>query len=1302
MTQWIITSSVLIVIIAVLRFVLRGKISLKLQYALWGLVLIRLLLPFSIFESPASVLNLLQKREETVAPPAIYEPYEPETVTPVTPAVPDEDIFILDDNIEHIEPETNITVDDEGFVTEPEIRVISAKDILIPVWIGGIAVFGTVFAVSNLRFRKKLKNTREYLSETKAWLPVYKSSAVKTPCLFGAIKPAIYVTEEVLKDEKTVCHVLEHETTHYRHGDNVWSVLRCFCLALHWYNPLVWLAAFLSMRDSELACDEDTIKRIGEDERISYGRTLINLTCEKPAVGILSAATTMTGSKSSIKERILLIAKKPKMLWITAVLVALIAVFAVGCTFTSAVNYNPKTTDEPATETFSNEIKFDFPEITGKVRMIVTEASPKKITTEIFNETSEDIYYRISYNLHFEQNGKWYILQEINEENKEIDFGAKIIESGKSGVWENNIKEVYGKLPDGKYCINRIINYGEMDFSENEFYVIGTEFTLEDGKFVAEYPSELEKTEYIPTEQIFVNFASSFLGIPNEKYSIADKAFTVFDSETGEEIELIPVSKWKWQEFPYSAEEWKNLFIATETIPFPDISEYRSRYYQPLDDGKFIASLDGELWLVDLSHKKPGSEELLVWSIYEISQTETLENNKAYWECAPAMSSKLPWFEFEFDFDFSLINVGVYTTEGQGSLYDIHTGEDYNTLALKNGDFIRWVPYVGDSGPNFAQSATVNFVVYQNRDVYNYTHTGSLKIKQLASENGKTLYEATLISESLGLFQNEETGGAIICIKQDGNPFTEKESDSEPEIIADHIVALNHFLTGTYGAEFEEDKYGTFLFKEYPKYMSDIPDAVTFGKVTYGSEEKPTFNGYYLDPFERTVQPITNFSTKQELGDYIGKYLARSYFEYEYFFTEYFVELDGKLYGATGNIGNTGVYYSDYKIVSQTEDRIIASAQVSNMFGRTGEMAEVIFEKQNGNWIITAFGTVSNFEEKKAKQIYTSEIHSVYLEKINERIISYRDGTFEPMENHHSAYPADFPSLSKIESVGEECIVLAWKKTVDMGRIIYEGELDYVVVIDKTHAVILEPAEFIGDWGTSYGFANTGYIDAKKAGYQSIYDWIKDYYTGYYSGALVSSGLGITAKGTPLTENEVERVSHVFEGYRIDGGFAYPNLPAVFLQSNFERPEEINAAAFLYYFPSGMLITDEAEFEDLKKVWASYGREIREGTKIADHPVPLHKIPKSMVDEALEKYLGIGLEELRYSDLDSLAEGGIYYMEKYDCFYSEASDAPGGSLTCTSGEIYPDGTVVLYGEYVGVLVLKEHPDGSYKIYAYQR
>ena len=132
MTQWIITSSVLILIITVFRFFLRGKISLKLQYALWGLVLIRLMLPFSVFESPASVLNIMKERDEVYTPPAYSEPYVPETITP---AVPDEDIFILDDNIEYIKPDVNVVVDDNGYVTEPEIKVIDWNDVLMGVWL---------------------------------------------------------------------------------------------------------------------------------------------------------------------------------------------------------------------------------------------------------------------------------------------------------------------------------------------------------------------------------------------------------------------------------------------------------------------------------------------------------------------------------------------------------------------------------------------------------------------------------------------------------------------------------------------------------------------------------------------------------------------------------------------------------------------------------------------------------------------------------------------------------------------------------------------------------------------------------------------------------------------------------------------------------------------------------------------------------------------------------------------------------------------------------------------------------------
>jgi hypothetical protein len=115
---------------------------------------------------------------------------------------------------------------------------------------------------------------------------------------------------------------------------------------LHWFNPLEWLAAALSRRDAELACDEGTIRRIGEKNRLEYGRTLIQLICAKrKPMDLLCCATTMSQSKKEIRERIALIAKKPKMFLITMVIVILAA--AAGCTFTgSKLNKSSDSTDD--------------------------------------------------------------------------------------------------------------------------------------------------------------------------------------------------------------------------------------------------------------------------------------------------------------------------------------------------------------------------------------------------------------------------------------------------------------------------------------------------------------------------------------------------------------------------------------------------------------------------------------------------------------------------------------------------------------------------------------------------------------------------------------------------------------------------------------------------------------------------------------------------------------------------------------------------------------------------------------------
>lgn len=139
----------------------------------------------------------------------------------------------------------------------------------------------------------------------------------------------------------TLTHSVGHELTHFRHGDHVWALLRCLCLVLHWYNPLVWLAAALSRRDAELACDEATIRRLGEAERAAYGRTLIGITCgSRPS--LLRTATTMNCGKSGLKERISLIVKRPRTAAWALVILLLAAVFVTGCTFTGAQAGEPE------------------------------------------------------------------------------------------------------------------------------------------------------------------------------------------------------------------------------------------------------------------------------------------------------------------------------------------------------------------------------------------------------------------------------------------------------------------------------------------------------------------------------------------------------------------------------------------------------------------------------------------------------------------------------------------------------------------------------------------------------------------------------------------------------------------------------------------------------------------------------------------------------------------------------------------------------------------------------------------------
>lgn len=330
MKEILITSSVLIVVIALVRTLFRGKIDLRYQYFLWLLVALRLLLPVSLFPSPVSILNGVADMEQVMAttrPPAAPQ-------APQAPAVisPPGDV------------ETGSAVAGAVGVppqapTAPQAAKapLNAPTLVRAFWLSGVVGMALWFLISDSRFRRRLRRSRKPVAGVDCPLPVYVTEAVPSPCLYGLLRPAVYVTPHCLTQGDTLRHVLAHETTHFRHGDHIWSLVRCLCLAIYWFNPLVWLAAALSRRDCELSCDEGALQALGEGERVAYGRTLLDMVVPKVSVGdFLHTATTMTSGKKELGERVALIAQKPKRVLLALAVAALIVGLAVSCTFTGA------------------------------------------------------------------------------------------------------------------------------------------------------------------------------------------------------------------------------------------------------------------------------------------------------------------------------------------------------------------------------------------------------------------------------------------------------------------------------------------------------------------------------------------------------------------------------------------------------------------------------------------------------------------------------------------------------------------------------------------------------------------------------------------------------------------------------------------------------------------------------------------------------------------------------------------------------------------------------------------------------
>lgn len=292
-----ISASWLILAVLVLRVVLK-KAPKWVMPLLWGVVALRLVCLFSI----ESALSLIPSAE-TIPSEIVTETREPVLYEQAT-----------------LDIVTNPTLPSAAEVPVGVSRQQAQVDFNIysVLWFAGMAALLVHALVSAGKLKRKLA-TAILLRDN-----IYESEFVDSPFVFGVVKPNIYLPMHM--DEGTAAYVIAHERAHLARRDHWWKVLGYLVLALHWFNPLVWVAYILFCRDIELACDEKVVKGLDGAARADYSQALLSCAAPRRAV----AACPLAFGEGNIKMRVksALHYKKPAF-WVAAAAVLAVVIVAV-------------------------------------------------------------------------------------------------------------------------------------------------------------------------------------------------------------------------------------------------------------------------------------------------------------------------------------------------------------------------------------------------------------------------------------------------------------------------------------------------------------------------------------------------------------------------------------------------------------------------------------------------------------------------------------------------------------------------------------------------------------------------------------------------------------------------------------------------------------------------------------------------------------------------------------------------------------------------------------------------------------
>ena len=343
--QMSLSGTVLIIAVVIVRALTLHKLPKKTFLVLWGVVICRLLIPFSI-PSPFSFytgLDMIKQvfKETTTTPLAIT------SAIPYVGAVPD-----------------------AGHPIGTDTTIALASPVAV-IWLAGMCACALFFIVAYIKCRREFSTSLPVENDFIArWLrdhpqrrpvQIRQCDRIKAPLTYGIFQPVVLLPQKMdWTDETRLRYILTHEFVHIQHFDTLIKLVLISSLCIHWFNPFVWLMCVLANRDIELSCDETVVQTFGETIKSAYAMMLVSMEEKKNALTPL----VNNFSKNAIEERVVSIMKmkKTSLVGIILAMTLVVGVLAVFATTATPDGISRENIQKASDATYASKVKIGIDE----------------------------------------------------------------------------------------------------------------------------------------------------------------------------------------------------------------------------------------------------------------------------------------------------------------------------------------------------------------------------------------------------------------------------------------------------------------------------------------------------------------------------------------------------------------------------------------------------------------------------------------------------------------------------------------------------------------------------------------------------------------------------------------------------------------------------------------------------------------------------------------------------------------------------------------------------------------------------